>query len=78
MSLLIEIDKVSEVLLSGKWYTVLEDSFDLDAYEFIHERLLLVSGKRGTGVCSTGFTFRSSLGRIVGPLTAISAVKIKQ
>ena len=36
MSLAIDVDRVIQVLLADGWHEVLDDSFDLDAYEFIH------------------------------------------
>jgi hypothetical protein len=33
MSLYIDVDRVSSVLLADGWHAVAEDSFDLDAYE---------------------------------------------
>jgi len=35
MSLAIDIDKVATVLLADGWHTVEDDSFDIDAYEYV-------------------------------------------
>lgn len=75
MSLNIDVDKVTEVLLADGWHTVADGSFDLDSYEFHHGDHVLHGGGR-SGVCATGFTFRDANGEsLFGPLTAILAVK---
>jgi hypothetical protein len=80
MSLYIDVDKVTEVLLADGWHTVADESFDLDSYEYHHGELLLHGGGSG-GICATGFTFIEDVGyatpprRIAGPLTAILAVR---
>jgi len=79
MSLYIDIDNVTHMLLATGWYEVTEDSFNLDAYEFHDLRELLVGGGTVDGVPATGFTFTTVIdgGRTVmsGPLTAILAVR---
>jgi len=35
MSLWIDIDTISDVMIGNQWYPVLEASFDIDAYEFL-------------------------------------------
>jgi hypothetical protein len=91
MSLAINIDKVKRVLLSDGWYVVLNESFALDAYEYLwypNEDTTkmdaeIVHGGGQSGVCSTGFTFHG-IGNaddgplwIHGPLTAIQAVETR-
>lgn len=75
MSLRIDIDKVTAVLLADGWHTVDDASFDCDAYEFMSGDGELVHGGGQSGVCATGFGFNSEDARIYGPLTAILAVK---
>jgi len=100
MSLAIDIDKVASVLLlDHKWYPVIDKSFVLDAYEFLwysskdarkKEEADLVHGGGVSGICATGFsfkTFRKPIGDeiltcdeenyffISGPLTSILAVR---
>ena len=77
MSLAIQVDDVQEVLLSdGKWYVVEDKTFDLDAYEFLHEKEVLLGGGKVPGVPNTGATWRGESGRIFCcPVTAIQAVK---
>ena len=68
MSLAINIDKVNRVLLSDGWHDVLDESFVLDAYEYLwypNEDTTsmdaeIVHGGGKSGVCSTGFTFQST------------------
>lgn len=83
MSLAIDIDRVSDVLLAdGKWYAVADDSFLLDSYEYVHQEVLVHGGGK-SGITSIGFSFveqggeHTPEGRLVisGPLTAIVAVK---
>jgi len=67
MSLAINIDKVSRVLLSDGWHDVLDESFTLDAYEYLwfpnedttSRDVEIVHGGGQSGVCSKGFTFKS-------------------
>lgn len=76
MSLGIEVDDVTAVLLADGWHVVEGDSFDLDAYEFEHNDRLLHGGGQ-SGICSIGFAFTDETGYIAGPLTAILAVRYK-
>lgn len=78
MSLAIDVDDVTEVLLSSGWYTVTDDSFFIDSYEFVWGDEL-AHGGGASGVCSSGFRFhaRDEAGRIrilSGPLSSILAV----
>jgi hypothetical protein len=83
MSLAIQIDKVTHVLLPCGWYEVKNRSFDTDAYEFVEgERPL--GGGDGVLVPYTGFRFvvkDDSEGPdlvIKGPLTSVLAVREEQ
>ena len=69
MSLGIDTDLVSHVLLTDGWYTVVDHSFTLDSYEFFSyhrndpndpnaHHVLHAGG--GSGMCDTGFSFRVS------------------
>lgn len=87
MSLAIDIDKITEVLLVDGWHKVAMNkqgisTFDLDAYEYIQQRgehkdpLLLLPGGNEQLVPATGFNFAESGGSIIyGPVTAILAVR---
>ncbi len=85
MSIAINIDLVTEVLLADGWHTVTDDSFNLDSYEYIHGDLysdrgvtILLGGGTDRLVPATGFTFTDKTGhRISGPLTAVLAVRQK-
>jgi hypothetical protein len=78
MSLAIEIDLVTQVLLVDGWHEVVEGSFLLDAYEYVSDGS--TDGGLGGGddelICATGFSFVDEANdRISGPLTSILAVK---
>jgi len=79
MSLAIEIDNVSAVLLSdGKWYSVHKASFFLDAYEFLQS----ADDERAINSGGIGFSFQCKAEKgevevISGPFASIEAVKTK-
>ncbi len=84
MSLSLDVDKVTAVLLVDGWHEVAEDSFGLDSYEYLWWPPGLADGKEPhvlhgggrAGICSTGFQFKSDAGdAISGPLSAIQAVR---
>lgn len=65
MSLAIDIDQVTQVLLADGWHQVREDSFYLDSYEYLwnhegHNSPELVHGGGNSGICATGFGFKTS------------------
>jgi len=75
MSLYIEVDKITRVLLSDGWYEVHNESFTLDSYEFGYGDEILHGGGQSR-VCATGFAFLTDTKiRIAGPLTALLAVE---
>jgi hypothetical protein len=89
MSLRIDTDRVVAVLLPDGWHEIEDESFDLDAYEFVEffeeaqpgtspqQRTanLVHGGGDATGVTETGYTFREGGFRVSGPLTAVLAVR---
>ena len=76
MSLAIDVDKVEMVLLADGWHEVAAGSFDLDAYEYMHEGRTLLEGGRVAGVPTTGATWTEPGGAVAAcPITAILAVK---
>lgn len=76
MSLNIEIYSVKAVLLEDGWHTVANRSFDLDTYEFHHEKETLVSGGQVKGLASTGAAWTEEDGtRVACPLTSVLAVR---
>jgi hypothetical protein len=87
MSLAIEVDYVTGVLLRDGWHEVVDGSFRIDAYEYIHrdrpERMLnpddiLVGGGRIPGVSSTGAAWSEAGGTCVAcPVPSILAVKYR-
>ncbi len=77
MSLYIDVEKVTAVLIAGQWYPVVGNSFGLDSYEFHYGDQVVHRGGQ-SDVCATGFAFQTddrSTEWISGPLTAIQAVK---
>jgi hypothetical protein len=74
MSLAIQADDITAVLLADGWHSV-SSGFDVDAYEFKLGSLLIHGG--GTNdVCGSGFVFTEPDGvRTAGPLTSILAVR---
>lgn len=56
MSLYIDIDEVTDVLISDGWYTVLNKSFCIDSYEYHFQEMTVHSGGSG-GISDTGFQF---------------------
>jgi hypothetical protein len=76
MSLSIDVDKVTGVLLPDGWHDVADNSFDVDAYEFVHHGETIHRGGEG-GVTSEGFRFKDGGGqRFYGPLTTLQAIRI--
>ncbi len=79
MSLEIDVDKVTDVLLTdGKWYKIVEGSFGFDAYEFYWE-----DGSQDgfhwtmthQPIASLGFEFISNGKVYSGPITSIVATR---
>ena len=83
MSLAIDVDTVTAVLLADGWHDVIDDSFDVDAYEFEENNLLegedprLLHGGEHSEISDSGFVCRTSQGMICGPLTSLLAVKVR-
>lgn len=91
MSLLIEIDKVTEVLLADGWHVVdwnapgKVSSFEIDAYEFLRYRadenhrdhVTAVGGGEVSGVSAVGATWQTAGIQIACPFPSILAVKHK-
>ena len=84
MSLAIDVDLVSAVLLADGWHVVDDESFTMDAYEYLwyandeirrRSEPMVLHGGGGSGICATGFEFKEGTALVRGPLTAILAVK---
>jgi hypothetical protein len=56
MSLAIEVNDVVEVLLPDGWHPVVDGSFEIDGYEFLHEDIVRVGGGGVEGISATGAT----------------------
>lgn len=76
MSLWIDVSEVTRVLVGGQWFDVDPRSFDLDAFEFCSDDVMIHGAGEG-GVCAKGFSFTSNGKRISGPLSAVKAVETK-
>jgi hypothetical protein len=88
MSLSIDIDRVSDVLLADGWHRVIfqngESTFLIDAYEYIQRREggdpeILVGGGSVPGVPSTGASWIDAKAKrtMTCPLTSILAVMVR-
>jgi hypothetical protein len=80
VSLRIDTDAVTAVLLADGWVGVEPGSFTLDSYEYMDgssDDALVLHGGGQSGVCATGFAFTDAVNddRYYGPLTAVLAVK---
>ncbi len=85
MSLAIDVDKVTAVLLRDGWYVVTSDSFALDSYEFVWgeaDNQLLLGGGQDRHTSSVGFEFygyklgeKESRGRYAGPIQHLYTVR---
>jgi hypothetical protein len=76
MSLYIDVDKVTQVLLADGWHVVAKQSFTLDSYEFHHKDEVILYGGQVQGVPSAGAEWLGPEGdHFACPLTAILAVR---
>jgi hypothetical protein len=89
MSLAIDVDTVTAVLLADGWHDVADESFELDSYEFLwsgrrgvkveeveHDPILLHGGGH-SGICAAGFSFKTADGKTMcGPLSSVLAVRL--
>jgi hypothetical protein len=77
MSLAIDVDTVTHVLLADGWHPVLGDSFHTDAYEYVWQGEMVAHGD-GQTVPHTGAGWTETNGvDILCPLNAILAVRAK-
>ncbi len=75
MSLALDVSRVEQVLLMDGWHRVANASFELDAYEFIHDGRAVLAGQP-TLIPSMGGRWTEPDGSEVAcPVTAILAVK---
>lgn len=82
MSLWIDVDQVTDVLLADGWHVVDDKSFDLDSYDFHSHGTALPPGGEVHEVPSTGFSFLTQIDGmqtvLIGPLTSVLAVRQKR
>ena len=75
MSLALDVSRVEQVLLMDGWHRVANASFELDAYEFIHDGRTVLAGQPAI-IPSVGGRWTEPDGSEVAcPVTAILAVK---
>ncbi len=83
MSLAIDIDRVTGVLLSDGWHRVIEHTFAMDAYEFVHgsntsHEHILLGGGQDRFTSALGAAWKNVGGDwIACPLSAILAVRYR-
>jgi hypothetical protein len=86
MSLAIEVDDITHVLLADGWHTVHDASFGIDSYEFMllgggQEKHIAAAGHRGSTsrehIAAAGFSFTEGDHVLCGPLSSVLAVKVK-
>ena len=79
MSLAIQLDDVTGVLLQDGWHEVKGASFTTDAYEFLWGDQPQIGGGEVEGVSATGATWQEPDGSHVAcPFPNILAVKFKR
>ncbi len=84
MSLAIDVDTVTRVLLADGWHEVADKSFTMDAYEYMEGTMTLLGGgtEAKAGVPATGFAFKESRDGaavvLAGPISSIVAVELAQ
>jgi hypothetical protein len=72
MSPVINVGDVTAVLISGRWYSVADASFALDAYELAWK----VGTSSGAHLGGRGFSFKTSDGDFMaGPLDGVAALR---
>lgn len=78
MSLAIQLHDVTAVLLRDGWHQVVDQSFDVDDYEFLDGETLRVGGGQVEGVSPTGAAWKERDGSwFACPLPRILAVRYK-
>jgi hypothetical protein len=65
MSLAIDVDNITHVLLADGWHEVHDASFGTDSYEFVR--------REGAGA---GFSFTEGDHVLCGPLTSVLAIRL--
>ena len=81
MSLAIEVDHITHVLLADGWHTVHDASFGIDSYEFMSREGMgdspMLGGGQDKHIAAPGFSFSEDDQILCGPLTSVLAVKVK-
>jgi hypothetical protein len=76
MSLAIQIGDVIGVFMDDGWHTVVDNSFLIDAYEFLEDDYPMMGGGTVAGVSDVGARWREPDGSYVAcPVPAIKAVR---
>jgi hypothetical protein len=74
MSMAIDVERVTSVLLPDGWYEVSEGSFAVGSYEYLQSGESVYWGS-GPASIPSGFSYENSGTRIAGPLTTVLAVR---
>ncbi len=82
MSLALDIDRITAVLLADGWHAVADYSFTIDAYEYLWgaaDREPVLLGGQDRHITASGFQFRSTGNDLIsGPLTSVLAVRTER
>jgi hypothetical protein len=82
MSLAIDVDNITHVLLADGWHEVHDTSFAIDSYEFMWRQGMgdkpMLGGGQEKHVAAAGFSFAESDHTLSGPLTSVLAVKTQR
>ena len=75
MSLALDVSRVEQVLLTDGWHRVAHASFELDAYEFIHDGRTVLVGQPTIVPSVGGRRTEADGSEVACPVTTILAVK---
>jgi hypothetical protein len=82
MSLAIDVDNITHVLLADGWHEVQDASFGIDSYEFMSRQGMgnspMLGGGQEKHVAASGFSFTEGDHILSGPLTSVLAVKTER
>jgi hypothetical protein len=78
MSLAINPELITKILLADGWHEVEPNSLIIDAYEYVEDGVFLFGGSSTNSLTDTGASWREKDGtRVDCPMTAILAVRTR-